>query len=690
MKKQFSSSINRILHFRVRSVYFFAKAFTERLSMIIILLNLISCHEKTTVVWLDDLKIKSFSEGIPAVVAKTCASGDSMKMNGRYYDRGVGAQSISVLAFLLDGNARHFMAEVGADDSGSKTVPVKFYVIGDRKILFESDEMKAGDQPRKVDVSLKGIKRLGLLITHEAEGHNRTYCNWANARLVMKENCLPEHLPNNDIKTILTPEPSPEPKINSPKIFGNTPGNPFLYTIAASGNRPMSFSADNLPNGLSIDSKTGIISGKVTQRGTYHTILKAKNDLGEATKELTIKIGDTIALTPPIGWNGWNSWARNIDREKVIASANAMVNMGLRDHGWTYINIDDAWQGQRGGRYNAIQPNEKFPDFKGMIDYIHSLGLKAGVYSTPWISSYAGYCGGSSEFENGAFTDSIRQNKRAFRYIGKYRFETEDARQMADWGVDYLKYDWRLEVPSAERMSVALKNSGRDIHYSLSNSAPFTNAADWSRIANSWRTGPDIRDSWTSLYISAFTIDKWAPFAGLGHWNDPDMLIVGNVTTGSEMHPTRLTPNEQYSHVSLFSLLAAPLLIGCPIEQLDNFTLNLLTNDEVIEINQDPLGKPARLAADDGGVQIWVKPLEDGSFAVGLFNTDNFGQTPQSYFRWGDETSKPFAFDFTKVGLSGTWKLRDVWRQKDLGVFENSFETEIAHHGVVLLRLCKP
>lgn len=690
MKKQFSSSINRILHFRVRSVYFFAKAFTERLFMIVILINLISCHEKTTVVWLDDLKIKSFSEGIPAVVAKTCASGDSMKMNGMYYDRGVGAQSISVLAFLLDGNARHFMAEVGADDSGSKTVPVKFYVIGDRKILFESDEMKAGDQPQKVDVSLKGIKQLGLLITHEAEGHNRTYCNWANAQLVMKENCLPEHLPNNDIKTILTPEPSPEPKINSPKIFGNTPGNPFLYTIAASGNRPMSFSANDLPNGLSIDSKTGIISGKVTQRGTYHTILKAKNDLGEATKELTIKIGDTIALTPPIGWNGWNSWARNIDREKVIASANAMVNMGLRDHGWTYINIDDAWQGQRGGKYNAIQPNEKFPDFKGMIDYIHSLGLKAGIYSTPWISSYAGYCGGSSEFENGAFTDSIRQNKRAFRYIGKYRFETEDARQMADWGVDYLKYDWRLEVPSAERMSVALKNSGRDIHYSLSNSAPFANAADWSRIANSWRTGPDIRDSWTSLYISAFTIDKWAPFAGPGHWNDPDMLIVGNVTTGSEMHPTRLTPNEQYSHVSLFSLLAAPLLIGCPIEQLDNFTLNLLTNDEVIEINQDPLGKPARLVADNSGVQIWVKPLEDGSFAVGLFNTDNFGQTPQSYFRWGDETSKPFAFDFTKAGLSGTWKLRDVWKQKDLGVFENSFETEIAHHGVVLLRLCKP
>jgi len=648
-----------------------------------------SCSEKTTTIWLDDLKIKSFSEGIPAVLPKTNAAGDSMKINGIYFEHGVGVQTISVLSFFLDGNARQFTAEIGADDKGNKDFPVKFYVIGDRKILFESGEIRVGDQAQKVNVNIKGIKRLGLLVADEIEGHNKTYSNWGNAQLVMLENHLPEHTPNTDIKHILTPEPTPSPRINSARVFGATPGNPFLYTIAATGNRPIQFSAENLPNGLSIDGKTGIISGKVIQRGTYHTTIKAKNEFGEAAKELKIKIGDTIALTPPIGWNGWNSWARNIDREKVIASAKAMVNMGLSDHGWTYINIDDAWQGQRGGKYNAIQPNEKFPDFKGMIDYIHSLGLKAGIYSTPWISSYAGYCGGSSNFENGTFTDSIRQNKRAFRYIGKYRFETNDALQMADWGIDYLKYDWRLEVPSAERMSVALKNSGRDILYSLSNSAPFTNAADWSRISNTWRTGPDIRDSWTSLYISAFTIDKWAPFAGPGQWNDPDMLILGNVTTGQDLHPTRLTPDEQYSHVSLFSLLAAPLLIGCPIEQLDDFTLNLLTNDEVIEVNQDPLGKPGRLVAVENGVQIWIKPLEDGSFAVGLFNVDEFGKTPQSYFRWGDEKARSFTFDFNKSGLNGKWKLRDVWRQKDFGEFENSFQTEISHHGVIMLKMTK-
>jgi len=443
-----------------------------------------SCSEKTSVIWLDDLKIKSFSEGIPAVLPKTNAAGDSMKINGIYFERGVGVQTISVLSFFLDGNARQFTAEVGADDKGNKDVPVKFYVIGDRKILFESNEMRVGDQTQKVNVNLKGIKRLGLLVTDEMEGHNKSYCNWGNAQLVMLENHLPEHTPNTDIKHILTPEPSPSPRINSAKVFGATPGNPFLYPIAATGNRPIQFSAENLPDGLSIDGKTGIISGKVAQRGTYLTTIKAKNEFGAAAKELKIKIGDTIALTPPIGWNGWNSWSRNIDREKVIASADAMVRMGLSNHGWTYINIDDAWQGQRGGKYNAIQPNEKFPDFKKMVDYIHGLGLKVGIYST-------------------------------------------------------------------------------------------------------------------------FTIDKWASFGGPGHWNDPDMLILGNVTTGQDLHPTRLTPDEQYSHMSLFSLLAAPLLIGCPIEQLDDFTLNLLTNDEV----------------------------------------------------------------------------------KDLGEFEGSFQTEIRHHGVVMLRI---
>ncbi len=644
--------------------------------------------QKTNTVWLDDLGIKTFSEGIPSVSAKTTAGGEAMQMKGISFNRGVGVNSTSVLVFYLNGNATEFSAIVGVDDKGVKDLVHHFYVIGDRRILFESGEMKLGDEPKNVKVNLNGIKRLGLLVIVDTRA-TTDYTNWANAQFVMKDDFKPQNIPNSDEKYILTPPSVKTPKINSAKLFGATPNNPVLYTIAATGERPMSFLVKNLPKGLSVDAKTGIISGKIAQKGTYSTVLKAKNKFGETTKDLKIVIGDTIALTPPIGWNGWNSWAREIDRGKVIASADAMVKMGLNQHGWTYINIDDAWQGQRGGQLNALQPNEKFPKFTEMVDYIHGLGLKVGVYSTPWITSYAGYAGASSNFENGGFPDSVKNNKRAFRYIGKYRFETQDALQMAAWGIDYLKYDWRIEVPSAERMSKALKASGRDIVYSISNSAPFSNAQDWVHLTNTYRTGPDIRDSWLSLYVSAFTLDKWSPYGGHGHWLDPDMMILGNVTTGSDLHPTRLTPDEQYSHVSLFSLLAAPLLIGCPIEQLDAFTLNLLTNDEVIEINQDPLGKSARLVSDENGVQIWVKPLEDGSYAVGLFNVGDFGKTPESYFRWGDETPKPFIFDFNKMGLKGNFKLRDVWRQKDLGTFKDVFKTDIRHHGVVMLRMVK-
>ena len=364
-----------------------------------------------------------------------------------------------------------------------------------------------------------------------------------------------------------------------------------------------------------------------------------------------------------------------------------MVNMGLSKHGWTYINIDDGWQGYRTANNYALQPNKKFPDFKGMIDEIHSKGLKLGLYSTPWITSYAGFGGGSSNFEDGALPDSIINNKRSFRYTGKYRFEKQDAIQMAQWGVDYLKYDWRIELGSAERMSEALKKSGRDIIYSLSNSAPFSQVKDWARISEAWRTGPDIRDSWLSLYVSAFTLDKWGPYGGPGHWNDPDMMILGNVTTGAKLHPTRLTPNEQYSHVSLFSLLAGPILIGCPIEQLDAFTLNLLSNDEVIEVNQDPLGKSARLVLEEQGVQVWLKQLEDGAYAVGIFNTADFGKTPASYFRWEDEQAANYTLDFNKLKLKGLFNVRNIWTQKEVAANAKSFKATVPHHGVVLLKL---
>ncbi len=666
--------------------------FSVLFSAVALIFSQVSKAQHTSTLYFDDLPLQTYSEGIRPVSTKSNYWKNTIKIQGVPFSRGFGAQSPAVLSFVLDGKATRFLAEVGVDDSSNTAIPLTFYVLADQKVLFQSKPMNVGDAAVKIDLDLTGVRQLGLLITDTVGGlgNKRTNGNWANARLLIKDEFTPGYVQNNDPKIILTPAPKNTPQINTAKVFGATPGNPVLFKVATTGQRPIQFSASNLPNGLKISAETGIITGAVRQRGNYAVMLKAKNKLGEATKKLIIKIGDTIALTPPIGWNGWNSWEAKIDQDKVLASANAMVKTGLADHGWTYINVDDAWMGKRGGPDTALQPNEKFPDIKGMIDQIHAMGLKAGLYSTPYIASYGGYVGASSDYPTGGETHELFiPNRQPYSRIGKYKFEPNDARQMAAWGVDFLKYDWRIDVASTERMSTALKNSGRDIVLSLSNNAPFEKVTDWVRLSNMYRTGPDIKDSWTSLFNTSFVLDKWSPFAGPGHWSDADMMILGDVSIGPVLHPTRLTPDEQYSHVSIFSLIASPMLIGCPIERLDEFTLNLLSNDEVIAINQDPLGKAARLVLEKDGFQVWKRELENGEFAVGIFNIAGYGKTPASYFRWGNEQAKSIQLNFKEIGLDGSFKIRDVWRQNDLGVFKRNIITSIPHHGVVMYRIKK-
>lgn len=655
-----------------------------------LLISSFSYAQNNQIVWLDDLPIQTFSEGIRPVSSKTNYSHDTLKVNGVAYFRGVGAQSISVLSFFLDGHATRFKASVAPDDKGNKDIGVRFYVVADRKVLFETKPMHIGDAPIEVNTDLTGVRQLGLLIVDSVGGvaNKRTYANWLEANLEMKDGFMPGHLPVTDARYLLTPPAKQTPAIHSPKLFGATPGNPVFYTIAATGKRPMQFSALNLPKGLSLSAETGIITGQIQQKGSYFITLGAKNALGSAQQKIEIRIGDTIALTPPIGWNGWNSWEAKITREKVIASADAMVSKGLRNHGWSYINIDDSWQGIRTGPDTALQPNEKFPDMKGLVTYIHSLGLKAGIYSTPYISSYGMYVGGSSAFPaGGERRESFLKNKPT--RMGTYFFEKNDAKQWADWGFDFLKYDWRIDVTSTEKMAKALKTSGRDIVFSLSNNAPFEKVNDWARLSQMYRTGPDIKDSWTSLFTNVFSLDKWAPYSGHGHWADPDMMIVGDVSIGPVMHPTRLTPDEQYSHIAIYSLQAAPMLIGCPIESLDSFTLNLLTNDEVLEVNQDTLGRAGRLVLQEEGVQTWLRPLADGSYALGLFNIDGYGTTPDSYFRWGNEKAKNYRLNLKKIGIKGKWKIRDIWRQANKGVADGFIQASIRHHGVAFFRLTK-
>ncbi|PTY04288.1 alpha-galactosidase [Opitutaceae bacterium EW11] len=497
---------------------------------------------------------------------------------------------------------------------------------------------------------------------------------------------------------ILTPSAPASPRVNGPTVFGVRPGSPFFYAIPATGVRPMAFAADGLPAGLTVNPNTGHITGRVSEPGEYRVILRARNALGEGTKAFRIVAGEQIALTPPMGWSSWNCWGDAVSQEHVLSSARAMAAKGLREHGWTYINIDDGWQGPRGGEFNAIQPNKKFPDMAALANEIHTLGLKFGIYSSPWRGTYAGYVGGSSDNADGTYPWVVSGDVDEFYKLnkdpkapdakpnwvnwnfGRYSFASQDARQWAQWGVDYLKYDWfPNDVPHVQEMTQALRSTGRDIVYSLSNTGLYDEAPNYQRLAQVWRTTGDIVDTWESVSRNGFSQDRWAAYTGAGHWSDPDMLVLGHVGWGPNLHPTRLTPDEQYTHMSLWCLLSAPLLLGCDLAQIDEFTLSLLTNDEVLAVDQDSLGKQATQFSNQDGRVVYAKTLEDGSVAVGLFNR---GETETTVgVSWGPWGTLPTA----KVGT--TFRVRDLWRQKDLGDFKDKFETKVASHGVVLVRL---
>jgi alpha-galactosidase len=477
----------------------------------------------------------------------------------------------------------------------------------------------------------------------------------------------------------LTPPSPATPQIHSAKIFGVRPGHPLLYTIAATGDRPMTFTADGLPGGVKLDSATGQITGAVPRRGTYQVTLHARNALGDATRPLRIVVGDKIALTPPMGWNSWNCFGPAVTEEKVKAAADAMVRSGLANHGWTYINVDDCWQAGVQTNTAPILPptrdaagmilsNPLFPDMKAMADHIHRLGLKAGLYSSPGPET----CGG---------------------FAGSYRHEKQDARQYAAWGFDYLKYDWcsykkiyakqdgNQGLAGLQRpyriMRAALAKTDRDIVFSFCQYG-MGDVWKWGEAAggNTWRTTDDIDDSWGAMVRNSNRQIGLGRYAGPGHWNDPDMLVVGGVGWGADQHPSRLTPDEQYFHISLWALQGAPLLIGCDLTKLDPFTLGLLTNDEVIEVSQDPMGKVADTIVggdEETLVSTWARPLEDGSFAVGLFNRSD--KAEYGLVRWEE------------LKITGPHTVRDLWRQKDLGVFPDKFGTDVPAHGVVLVRI---
>ncbi len=611
---------------------------------------------------IDTLDLQYAEQGWGEPHANKSVDDHPIFIDGKRFEHGFGTHANSILRIALAGKAERFTATVGVDDEIGQRGSVVFKVVGDGRTLWESGVLRGGDAAKEVSVDLHGVNKLSLVVGDAGDGINYDHADWADARIVMTEGKPEVIVPVREPAVVLTPKTSPKPRITGAQIFGARPGAPFLFTIPATGERPMTFSASKLPPGLSLDPQTGQISGILKDRGVLQVKLRAKNALGKTERSLKIVSGDIIALTPPMGWNSWNCFGCDVTEANVRSAADAMVASGLINHGWTYINIDDCWEAGRDAA-GKILANEKFPDMKALTDYVHSKGLKIGLYSSPGPKTCAGH-------------------------EGSYKHEELDARHYADWGFDYLKYDWCSYgglVPHPDHagllkpyqaMRAALDQAPRDIVFSLCQYG-MGNVWEWGAEVggNCWRTTGDITDTWSSMSGIGFGQAGHEKYAGPGHWNDPDMLVVGYVGWSAKVRPTRLTPNEQYTHLSLWCLLCSPLLIGCDMTKLDEFTLNLLTNDEVLGVSQDPLGRQAGRVAKKGSCEIWAKDLEDGSKAVGLFNLGE------------EETS--VAVTWSELGLKGKQKVRDLWRQSDLGKYSDQFQTRVARHGVMLVKVGK-
>ncbi|MEP6834634.1 MAG: NPCBM/NEW2 domain-containing protein, partial [Gemmatimonas sp.] len=626
--------------------------------------------------------------------ANTSIDGNPIRIGDRSYASGVGTRATSVLFVNLNAGAERFSAMVGADNNLVTTPPVPpgqqppaplpptpivFRALGDGRVLHVSKPVVRGDAPEMFDVDVRGIKMLVLQVK-PVDGTRGVSANWADAKFSVTGGApVAVDIPIEG-REILTPKPAPAPRINGPSLTGVTPGHDVLYKIPATGTRPITYGATNLPKGLILEPATGIIRGTIAARGRYPVTFTAKNSAGTASKPFTFVAEGQLSLTPAMGWNSWNAYGRAVSDSLARAAADAMVSKGLIDHGWTYINLDDGWErsaretdplyeGPVRAPDGTMLTNKKFPDMKGLGDYIHAKGLKYGIYSGPGPTTCQ-------------------------RLEASWQHELQDFQTYAKWGVDYLKYDWcgfssvlaagetNQQLPVLKRpyqdARSALNKVARDIIFSICQYG-WGNVWEWGAEkgieGNSWRTTGDITDTWESMAGIGFRQVGNSKYASPGHWNDPDMLVIGKVGWGPRLRDSHLTPNEQYVHISLWTLLASPLLLGNDLTQMDDFEVNLVTNDEVLAVHQDPLGKPADRVSKKDEVEVWSRPLADGSLAVGLFNRD--------------EMDMKVSVTWSDLGVTGKQKVRDLWRQKDLGTFDNEFSSVVPRHGTVFVKIAR-
>ena len=454
------------------------------------------------------------------------------------------------------------------------------------------------------------------------------------------------------------------PVIHAPALLGASTGKPFLDRIPATGERPMTFSVAGLPEGLTLSGQ--ILSGVIPADGEWTIEITAENAQGKAVKSVRLTCAkDNSLRTPLLGFTTWNAFAHAVSQEDMQRTAQQLIDTGLADYGYAYVNLDSGWQEKYGGEFDAIQPSKKFPDMKAMYDFIHSLGLRGGIYSTPMKTAW----GCPPEFESipgctRGEPDPLRTN--CMGGVGKEHMELNNVRQWDAWGVDYLKYDWNLCDPiTANEMKQALLTASRDIPMCVTTTAYSCYGPYWTENCCSWRRNPDSLDDWNRFTGIISSLDGWKKYVRPGHFFDLDMLEIGDMFWNKGNR--RLTEDEYLFCYSLRAFFASPIQLSCRLENLTDFEFDMITNDEIIAINQDSLADfPDEIRKDDS-VRIYKRALENGDIAYALFNMT-------------EETR------VEAVELGKNKAVRDVWAKEDAPNSSN-LVCRLQPHGVRIFRV---
>lgn len=438
------------------------------------------------------------------------------------------------------------------------------------------------------------------------------------------------------------------PRINLPDLFGASPKKPVILRVPVTGERPIKYVAVGLPTGLVLEN--GIVTGKAECEGEYTVTFTAENAHGKAEKKVTFEIKENaVLLTPLLGFTSWNAYDSDVSQENIEKVADRMVETGIAEYGYSYVNCDSGWQKEYGGKHDAIMPNEKFPDMKKMCDKIHSLGLKCGIYSTPMLRAW----GCPKEFDHIPGC-TVGEPDELFAItntgVGKIRKEKNNVAQWTEWGFDYLKYDWApCDPTNAEYMRRELMKSERDFGFCVTVSASHDYITYWSRYCNSYRCNQDSWAAWdnfTNIYRSYF---GYIYDVRKGHFFDLDMLDVGNGKYRKD-GTSKFNEDEELCSYTLRAFMSSPIQLSSTFEDMSEFELSMYCNEEIIAINQDSAFYPARpvmmFEQDKKCVHIFKKKLSDGNFAYAAFN---LGETHENLV----------------IHLDETCVIRDVWKKED-------------------------